>query len=88
MVDPNPAAVVPVYKSSAVENAAPSVLEMIYDLTLANIVPATTAFSVKVNTVTRSLSKVAISGTKVLLTLSSPVVYGDVITVLLYKTCH
>ena len=38
---------------------------MTYNLTLANIVPAASAFSVKVNTVTRPVSSVAISGTKV-----------------------
>jgi hypothetical protein len=54
---------------------------MTYSLTLAGIVPATSAFSVKVNTLTRSASSVAVSGTKVTLTLASPVAYGDAITV-------
>ena len=34
-----------------------------------------------VNSSARSVSAVAISGTKVLLTLASPVVYGDAVTV-------
>ncbi len=72
---------VPVYQSSAIENSAPSVVEMTYNLTLASIVPAASAFTVRVNTVTRSVSTVAISGTRVLLTLASPVVYGDAVTV-------
>ncbi|HPR74056.1 MAG TPA: SwmB domain-containing protein [Bacteroidales bacterium] len=72
---------IPVYISSVIQNATPLRLEMTYNLTLANIVPATTAFSVKVNNVSRSVSAVAISGTKVMLTLASPVIYGDVITV-------
>ena len=75
------ASVIPVYQSSAIENATPAVVEMIYNLALANIVPGASAFSVMVNTVVRSVNSVAISGTKVLLTLSSPVVYGDVVTV-------
>ena len=61
-----------------IENATPSRLEMTYNLTLANIVPAASAFSVMVNSSARTVSSVAISGTKVLLTLASPVVYGDV----------
>lgn len=72
---------VPLYSGSIIANNTPAILEMTYDLTLANIVPTVSAFTVKVNTVTRSVSSVAISGTKVLLTLPSPVVYGDVVTV-------
>ena len=75
------AAPIPIYVSSAIENATPARLEMTYNLTLANIVPAASAFAVKVNSVDRTVSSVAISGTKVLLTLASPVVNGDVVTV-------
>jgi uncharacterized repeat protein (TIGR02059 family) len=71
---------VPNYLSSSVDNTTPSVLGMTFDLTLANIVPAATSFAVKVNTVARTVNSVTISGTKVLLTLASPVVNGDVIT--------
>ncbi len=78
----NVAAINPVYVSSVIENATPSRLDITYNLTLANIVPAASAFTVKVNTVTRTISSVAISsGTRVLLTLANPVVYGDVVTV-------
>jgi len=59
---------------------------MTYNLSLANIVPATSAFAIKVNNVTRPISTVAISGTKVLLALASPVIYGDVVTVAYTKT--
>ena len=72
---------VPAYVSSLVANATPSVLEMTYNLTLANIVPATSAFSVMVNSAARTVSSVAVSGTKVSLTLASPMAYGDVVTV-------
>ena len=77
----NVAAATPAYVSSVVENATPSRLEMTYNLTLANIVPAASAFTVTVNSSARTVSSVAISGTKVLLTLASPVVYGDAVTV-------
>lgn len=77
----NVAAILPAYIGSVVENATPSRLEMTYSLTLANIIPGTSAFVVKVNTVTRTITSVSISGTKVYLTLSSPVVYGDAVTV-------
>lgn len=83
MVDPNPSAppAIPVFASSAVENTAPSVIEMTYSLSLANIVPAASSFSVQVNSSPRSVSSVSVSGTKVLLTLSSPVAYGNTVTV-------
>jgi uncharacterized repeat protein (TIGR02059 family) len=73
--------VIPVYVGSSVENATPSVLEMNYSLSLANIVPAASAFTVMVNSAARTVSAVAISGTKVLLTLASPVAYGNAVTV-------
>ena len=71
----------PVYVSSVITSTTPSVLEMTYDLNLANIVPEASAFTVLVNSAARTVTSVSISGTKVLLTLSSPVVAGDVITV-------
>lgn len=71
----------PVYTSSVVENATATKLEMTYNLSLANIAPAASAFIVRVNSVARTINTVAISGTKVTLTLSSAVVYGDAVTV-------
>ena len=76
-----PVAPDPVYVSSSIENSAASVVGMVYDLALAAIVPAPSAFKVTVNSVTRNVNSVSVSGTKVLLTLASPVVYGDVVTV-------
>lgn len=72
---------IPVYVSSVIQNTTPSRLELTYNLSLANIVPGVSAFAIKVNNVTRSVNTVAISGSKVLLTLASPVIYGDVVTV-------
>ncbi len=77
----NPPLTSPVYVSSAVENAAPSVIEITYSLALAIVVPATSAFSVQVNSIARSINSVSVSGTKVSLTLSSPVVNGNTVTV-------
>ena len=54
---------------------------MTYNLSLASIVPATSAFTVMVNSVARTVSSVSISGTKVTLTLASPVVSGNTVTV-------
>ncbi len=72
---------IPLYSSSAINDATPSRLEITYNLALANIVPATSAFTVRVNSTTRSVSSVAISGSKVTLTLASPVAYGEAVTV-------
>ncbi|MGD0756230.1 MAG: Ig-like domain-containing protein [Bacteroidales bacterium] len=87
MLDPNPSAPPssPVYVSSAIENVTPSVLEMVYNLSLTGIVPAASAFTVQVNSVTRPVNEVVVSGTNVLLTLASPVVNGNVVTVTYIK---
>jgi uncharacterized repeat protein (TIGR02059 family) len=76
-----PAPAAPVYVSSVIENATPARLEISFDLTLANIVPAASAFTVMVNSTARTVSSVAVSGTRVTLTLSSPVAYGNTVTV-------
>ena len=76
---PSPA--VPIYQSSVVENATPSLLKMTYSLTLANIIPSTSSFKVLVNTVSRPVSLAVISGNTVQLTLSSAIKYGDIVNV-------
>jgi hypothetical protein len=48
---------------------------------LANIIPAGSAFNIKVNSAARSVSSVAVSGSKVRLTLATAVTNGDIITV-------
>lgn len=73
--------VIPVFTGSTITNAEPAVVEISYNTALANIVPAAASFSVQVNSVARAVSSVSVSGTKVLLTLSTPVVYGDIVTV-------
>ncbi len=77
----NVAAVNPSYVSSVIENATPLMIDITFNLTLANITPAASAFTVTVNGSARTVSSVSVSGTKVLLTLSSPVVYGNAVTV-------
>lgn len=72
---------VPVYTSSVIEDATPGIIEMTYNLALANIIPDISAFSVQVNSTSRSINSVSISSGKVRLSLSSNVVYGDIITV-------
>ncbi|MGC1391231.1 MAG: FISUMP domain-containing protein, partial [Bacteroidales bacterium] len=72
---------VPIYQSSVVNNATSTRMEMTYNVSLANIVPAASAYSVMVNSVSRTVTAVAVSGTKVLLFLVSPVVDDDVMTV-------
>ncbi len=69
------------YVSSVVENVNPSVLSITYNTTLANTLPSASRFTVIVNSVARTVNSVSISGTKVSLTLSSPVVNGNTVTV-------
>jgi hypothetical protein len=71
----------PVYQNSVVEDVSPSLLELNYNLNLANIIPAGVAFNVLVNSVPRSVNSVIISGTKVQLTLASPIFFGDVVII-------
>ena len=69
------------YTGSSVESATPSVIGMTYNTTLANIVPAASSFVVLVNSVARVVNSVTVSGTSVKLTLSTPIVSGDVVSV-------
>ena len=76
----------PVFTSATIENAAPSLLEMTYDLTLNNLlVPANSSFNVQVNSVARTVNSVATIGSKVRLTLTSAIVFGDIVTVAYVK---
>jgi uncharacterized repeat protein (TIGR02059 family) len=71
----------PVYVGSSVENAYPSRIDITYNMALANVTPYGTAYTVLVNSVARSVTAVAISGSKVQLYLASPIASGNVITV-------
>jgi uncharacterized repeat protein (TIGR02059 family) len=83
MVDPNPSAPPssPVYVNSTVEDATPTLIEIDYSSTLANVLSNVNAFSVRVNSVSQNVESVVISGTSVILTLANEVTYGDVVTV-------
>ena len=71
----------PVYVSSAIEDATPAVLEITFNQTLAIIWPEISAFGVKVNSNIRTVSTYSFSGAKVKLNLVSPVSNGDIVTV-------
>jgi parallel beta-helix repeat protein len=86
MVDPNPVQpVIPVYTGSVIENVSPSTLEMTFDLNLASILPAISAFFVQVNGLNRNVNSIVISGNKVRLIIASNVVFGDKITITYIK---
>jgi hypothetical protein len=74
------AGVLPEYINSTVDEPVPAVIEMNYNVILSNIIPAESAFSVKVNNVPRTVNKVSITGSKVQLTLADPVVFGDIVS--------
>jgi hypothetical protein len=71
----------PYYISSVTEDDTPAFLDMTYSSSLANIVPAVSAFNVEVNSIKRNVNSVTILGDNVRLTLASRVYYGDLITV-------
>ena len=79
---PPPVTPSPVIGTSVVQNATPSLLEMTYDLALSTtIIPAASAYTVLVNGVAATVSTVAITGSKVQLTLSTAIKYSDIILV-------
>lgn len=86
MKDPSPVkSANPVLTSASISNSTPSVIELTYNMTLAGTNPGNTAFTATVNGVKRTINSLSISGSKVLITMSSPVLYGDNITVAYIK---
>ena len=75
-----PAATMPEYLNAIVEDISPNLIQMSYDLTLSNIIPAPSAFKIQVNSITQTVNKVTIAGTKVQLTLTNAIRYGDIVT--------
>jgi uncharacterized repeat protein (TIGR02059 family) len=72
----------PIYQSSLVADLTPSQVELTYDRTLDNSsIPTTSAYTVQVNFSNRQVNSVAITGSKVILTLQSKIVFGDLVTV-------
>jgi uncharacterized repeat protein (TIGR02059 family) len=68
------------YVGAEVKDASPSVISVNFSKTLANVVPVASSFSVTVNSTSAAVSGVSISGSSVLLTLSNPIKYGNVVT--------
>jgi hypothetical protein len=69
------------YMNSKIDAATPAIIRISYSSTLANILPSVSSYTVKVNSVTRPVSKLAISGKDVLLTLENQVAMGDIVTI-------
>lgn len=67
------------YVASSVKSDNPLQVEVAYNLTLAGIAPSVSSFDIKVNNVSRPVSKVTITDKNVYLTLDSAVKSGDVI---------
>ena len=82
-----PAGDPPVYLSSIIPTY-PTIMVMNYSLTLANIVPATSSFTVKVNSVARNIQSVRIYGPTVWVYLETGVATGDIVTVAYTRACH
>jgi hypothetical protein len=78
---PPPVAPAPVIGVTVVQNVTPSLLEMTYDLALNIASPAPSAYTVLVNGVATTVSTVAITGSKVQLSLSAAIKFGDIILV-------
>src|SRR5674476_1595095 len=78
---PPPVAPAPVIGATVVQNVTPSLLEMTYDLALNTTSPVPSAYTVLVNGVANTVSTVAITSSKVQLTLSAAIKYGDIILV-------
>ncbi|HEX2968411.1 MAG TPA: SwmB domain-containing protein [Bacteroidales bacterium] len=76
---------IPVYTGSIIRDATPSVIEMTYNMNLAGVMPATSAFTVTVNSIARTVNSLTITGSNVMLTLSSAVKNGEAVTIAYLK---
>lgn len=68
------------YVSSLIKSATPSEIEITYNHPIGGAVPSTSCFEIKVNSVTRTISKLSYSDKFVYLTLSSPVQKDETVT--------
>lgn len=71
----------PIFMSAVICNETPSILVIYYDKPLANITPSTNAFIVTANSTLINVNSVNVSGDSVSLYLSTPVKYGDNISI-------
>lgn len=73
---------IPVFQSAHVDNATPTQIHMLYDLSLSgSYVPATTAFTVTVAGSGVSETNVAVSGTQVTVTIGTTITTGQSVTI-------
>ena len=72
---------VPEYRHSEIQNNSMNVIEITYTSILANITPLPSAFIVHVNSQPAAVTKVSLSGYKVILTLEKTVEKDDTVTV-------
>ena len=71
---------IPVLQLCVVENISPTLIEMNFNMTLKDQSPLASAFNISVNSLKREVNNITISGTKVLLTLASPILNGNIVT--------
>jgi uncharacterized repeat protein (TIGR02059 family) len=71
----------PLFVSSVIENAAPAILEINYNIPLAPVIPPDSSFIVTVNGSAATARNVTISGSKVSLKLQKNILQGDIVTV-------
>ena len=76
---------IPVYVGSVIESSTPDLIEISYNIDLANIVPDISAFSIWYNSVPKTIKSVAVSGNKVLLTLPAAIQYASTIVTIAYN---
>ncbi|HKK42324.1 MAG TPA: SwmB domain-containing protein, partial [Bacteroidales bacterium] len=70
----------PVFQDASVEDNAPSILLINYNLNLAGIVPSASSFSVNINSSEEKVNSVSVTGKTVELELENEIICGDVVT--------
>jgi hypothetical protein len=78
----------PKYMSSSINNSNPSVIELKYSTILDASLPPSSAYTILVNGIMTNVSTVEITESNVLLTLTKPVAYGDIVTVTYAKPLY
>jgi hypothetical protein len=71
---------VPKYYKSVIENAAPDIINISYDLALDTVKPEISAFNIAVNGNLRRIDNIELYGSNVFLTLAKPVQSEDIVT--------
>ena len=74
-------AMAPAFFTSSVSKSSRSAIDIVYDRSLATVVPEVSAFKVKVNSEDREVRSVRIEEGRVKLTLEKPVETGDITTI-------